>query len=184
MAEAAEATIVDAQELPAAEQPVVFRGSAHSLVPAMAMILAGLLAFSMGMTDVYLARAMAWTFVAWGLLLAYANLLDVAKTYTLGSDALVIKNVLRPWGMTKVWDWEHILRVDIVVKKRDARLQDAVLQIYFTAPGEIVLEREDRALDPALARLVIDRAGLKPADRGNPQDLAALPQGKAVYTWN
>lgn len=184
MAEAAEATIVSAQELPTAEQPVAFRGSPHSLVPAIAVFLAGALAFSMGMTDVFFARAFAWTFVVWGLLLVYANLLDVVETYTLRSDALVIKNVLRPWGMTKVWDWEHILRVDVVVAKREARLQDAALQIYYTGAGEVTLERSNRVYDPELARLVIDRAGLKPADGSNPQDLTKLPAGKAVYTWN
>jgi hypothetical protein len=86
--------------------------------------------------------------------------------------------------MTKVWNWENINRLDIVVKKRDARPQDMVVQIYHTAPGEIVLDRENRAYDPELARLVIERAGLKPADGGNPRDLTKIPQGKAVYSWS
>jgi len=127
---------------------------------------------------------MAWTFVLWGALFLYGNLLDIYQTYQVTDEALIIKNPLRPWGATKVWDWAHLHRMDVVVKRAEAELDDAVMQIYYTPEGEIVIEREDRGYDPELARLIIERAGLKPTAPENPKDLAQLPPGKRTYFWN
>ena len=46
--------------------------------------------------------------------------------------------------------------MDVVVKRADAEYGDAIIQIYYQDPGEIVIEREDRTYDPELARLLID----------------------------
>ena len=172
-----------AQEQPA-RQSTVYRGSSNNLVPGIAFLFAGLLAFSMGMTDVFFAEATAWVFVIWGLLFIYSGLLDIYEIYEVTDEALIIRNPMRPWGATKVWDWAHIKRVDIVSKRKDARPRDIVLQVYYNPEGELALEREDRQYDPFLAQQIIERAGLRPADRANPKDLHNLPRGKATFTWS
>lgn len=168
----------------AASNKLVFEGTPRTLVVGLAMLATGALAFSMDLTHVFFAEAMAWTFVLWGALFLYGNLLDIYQTYEVTDEALIIKNPLRPWGATKVWDWAHLHRMDVVVKRAEAELDDAVMQIYYTPEGEIVIEREDRAYNPELARLIIERAGLKPTAPENPKDLAQLPAGKRTYFWN
>jgi hypothetical protein len=166
------------------DNKIVFQGTQRNMVVGFAMLTTAALAFSMNLTHVFFASAMAWTFVLWGALLLYSNLLDYYETYTVTDEGLIIKNPLRPWGAVKVWDWAHVNRVDIIVKRTEAKLDDAVMQVYYTPEGEIVIEREDRAFDPELVRLIIERAGLKPTDPGNPKDLTHLPEGKTRYAWN
>ncbi len=166
------------------DNKLVFQGTQRNMVVGVAMLVTAALAFSMNLTHVFFAEAMAWTFVLWGGLLLYSNLLDYYETYTVTDEGLVIKNPLRPWGAMKVWDWAHVNRVDILVKRAEARIEDAVMQVYFTPEGEIVIEREDRLYDPELVRLIIERAGLKPTDPGNPKDLTTLPPGRKMYAWN
>jgi hypothetical protein len=167
-----------------ASNKLVFEGTQRNLVVGLAMLATGALAFSMDLTHTFFAEAMAWTFVLWGVLFLYGNLLDIYQTYEVTDEALIIKNPLRPWGATKVWDWAHLHRMDVVVKRAEAELDDAVMQIYYTPEGEIVIEREDRAYNPELARLIIERAGLKPTAPENPKDLVQLPPGKRTYFWN
>ena len=71
-----------------------------------------------------------------------------------------------------------------MVKRADAEYQDAIIQIHYQEPGEIVIEREDRAYDPELARLVIERAGLSPAAGNDLGNLTELPQAKTTYSWS
>jgi len=180
--------IAEVATLPAADHKmdnrIVFEGTQRNMVVSIAMLTTAALAFSMDLTHVFFARAMAWTFVLWGALLLYSNLLDLYETYTVTDEALIIKNPLRPWGATKVWDWAHVNRVDVLVKRAEAELADAVSQIYYTPEGEITIEREDRVYDPELVRLVIERAKLKPTNPANPKDLTHLPEGKKTYVWN
>lgn len=179
--------------IPAGDQPTqatpaqetqVFHDTAGNLVPGAALLFAGVMAFSMGMTDVFFAEAIAWTFAAWGALLIYAGVLDAYETYTVTEDALLIRNPLRFWDSSKTWHWGNIHRMDIVVNRPEAQPRDVEMRIYFTPTGELNIEREDRQYDPLLAQLILDRAVLKPAEKGNPQNLHSLPKGKAIYVWN
>lgn len=180
--------IAEVANLPAndhkADNKIVFEGTQRNMVVGIAMLTTAALAFSMDLTHVFFAGAIAWTFVLWGALLLYSNLLDFYETYTVTDENLVIKNPLRPWGATKVWDWAHINRVDVIVKRDEAELADAVTQVYYTAEGEIEIEREDRAYDPELVRLIVERAKLKPTNPANPKDMTHLPAGKKTYVWN
>jgi hypothetical protein len=178
MAEAYE--IADA---PVADNAITFSGTQRNMAVAFAMFATAVLGFSMDLTHVFFARATAWTFVFWGGLLLYGNLLEYYQTYQVTDAALIIKNPLRPWGATKVWDWAHIHRLDVLVKRNEAEYEDATLQVYFTEEGEITIEREDRGYDPELARLIIERAGLKPTDASNPKEMTQLPKTKATYIW-
>ena len=157
MADVAEATTTLAElptessaaspvETPQASEPILFGGTTRNLVPGMAMLLGGLLAFMMGMTDVFFAEAMAWTVIIWGALLIYAGLVDIYETFEVTDDALIIRNVMRPWSSGKSWDWEQISRLEVIVRKKDWRLSSAKMQIYYTAEGELGLEREDSSL--------------------------------------
>ena len=167
------------------DQQYVFRGTPRNMVPGIALLFAGILAFTMGMTDVFFAEAIAWVFTIWGALLIYSALLDVYNTYIVTDQALLIKNPLRFWEANKTWHWGNINRMDIVVQRPDARPDvDVMLQVYFTPTGELTLEREDRPYDPRLAEIIIERAVLKPAGKDVPRNLHDLPKQKAVYTWN
>lgn len=192
MADVAEATSTPAQlaaetpeEAPAeVSAPITFGGTTRNLVPGMAMLLAGVLAFYMGMTDVFFAEATAWVFIIWGALLIYAGLIDINETFEVTDEAFVIRNVMRPWRSRKVWDWDHISRLEIVVRKKDARLSRAKMQIYYTPEGELGIERQDRSYDPRMAELIVERAGLAPASADNPHAMDAVPlEQNAVYIW-
>lgn len=170
--------------VPAADNKIVFQGTSTNMVVGIAFLATGALAFTMDLTHVFFANAMAWVFVLWGGLFLYGKLMDLYETYTVTDETLIIKNPLRFMETLRVWDWAHIHRVDVVVKRTEAMPEDLLIQIYYTAEGEIVIEREDRVYDAELARLVIERAGLKPTSPNNPKDLTHLPQVKTVYTWN
>lgn len=168
-----------------AAQPPRFTGTPRTMVAGVAMLLSSVMAFTMGLTDVFFAEATAWTFAIWGGLLIYAGMLDIFRVYEVTGDALIIKDDLRPWDRLKIWDWKRINRLDIKVKKNNAKPTDMEMQVYFNPPGEIAQEREDRIYDAELARLIIEHAGLKPAGRGNPTDLTKVPAGsKETFTWN
>lgn len=171
-------------DAPVAQEKLIFTGTQRNLASGFAMLAAAGLAFSMKLTDVFFAEAVAWVFVLWGVLFIYTGLLDMNQTFEVTDDALIVRNAMRPWAAPKVYDWAYVHRLDVVVKRIDARPEDAVMQIYYTPEGEIEIFREDRAYDPDLARLVIDRAGLQPVAASNPSDLTQLPRGKATYYWN
>lgn len=183
MADSASATIPPVGDEPT-QQSYEFHGTPRNMVPGAALLFAGAMAFTMGMTDVFFAEAMAWTFAIWGALLIFGGLLDLYNSYVVTDEALLINNPVRFWEANKKWHWGNINRMDIVVKRAESRPSDMVLMVYFTPTGELNIEREDRQYDPFLAQMIIDRAVLKPADKGNPQDLHNLPHAKATYTWN
>jgi len=162
---------------------IVFQGSARNMAVAVAMFATAALAFSMDLTHTYFAEATAWTFVIWGALLLYGNLIDVYQTYEVTDEALIVRNPVRFLQPKKVWAWGNVQRMDLIVKRADAEYQDGVLQIHYQEPGELTLEREDRVYDPALARLIIERAGLKAVNKDALPDLANLPKQKATYNW-
>ena len=162
---------------------IKFEGSFRNFVPGIALLLAGLMAPAMGLTDVYFAGAMAWVFALWGLFFIYVGLIDVYETWELAEESLIIDDPLRFWERRRVWPWADVYQVDVVVERPDARIEDAEMRVYYTAPNSGDIEREDRDFDPELTRLIIERAGLGPSDNA-PADLGHLPQGvKATYTW-
>ncbi len=185
MAEIEEAdTQAESPEAQNASEPIRFGGTTRNLVPGMAMLLGSILAFMMGMTDVFFAEATAWTFMIWGALLIYAGLIDIYETYEVTDEALIIRNPMRPWSTTKTWDWEHVNRMEVITRKKDWKVSNAALQVYYSPEGELAIDREDRAFDPRLAELIIERAGLQPAGADNPKSLEALPlERNATYTW-
>jgi hypothetical protein len=163
---------------------IKFAGTTSNFVPGVALLFAGMMAFPMGMTDVFFAEATAWTFVAWGALFIYSGLLDMNETYEVTDEALIIRNPWRIWAAKRTWDWARVNRLDVVVKRREAEDRNVVLQVYYTPKGEISLERQDRVYDPTLAQLIVDRAELRPADKDTPKDVTKIPRAeKAVYTW-
>lgn len=161
-----------------------FGGSQRNMVVASAFLLASLAAFTMNMTGTYFAAAIAWTFAIWGALLLFSNLLDLYQTYEVRDDGLYIHNQIRFWSLNKLWDWDEVNRVDVLVDRQDTQIEDVMMHVYRTAPGEIVKEREDRTFNARLAQLIIERANLQPVDDANPQDLNKLPLSrKATYHW-
>lgn len=187
----AEVGVANAELTPATEgsgttshsNSIVFQGSARNMAVAVAMFATAALAFSMDLTHTFFAEATAWTFVIWGALLLYGNLIDVYQVYEVTDEALIIRNPVRFLQATKVWTWGNVQRMDLIVKRADAEYQDGVLQIHYQEPGELTIEREDRVYDPELARLIIERAGLKPVDKDALPDLTNLPKHKATYNW-
>ena len=167
-----------------ANQKFVFSGTQRNFATGFAMFAAAALAFTMNLTDVFFAEAIAWTFILWGALFLYIGLMDLYQTYEVTDEALIIHNPMRPWAATKVFDWGHLYRLDVLVKRNEPQPEDIEMQVYFTPEGEIAIEREDRTFSAELAQIVIERAGLKPTAPTNPTDLNALPSGKATYIWN
>jgi hypothetical protein len=166
------------------QSPLVFTGSSNNLVPGVGLLFAGILAFTMNMTDVFFAEAISWTFAIWGLLMIYAGLVDINETYEVTDDALIIRNVMRPWAPRKTFDWGRVTRMDVVVKRNEAREEDVVMQVYYQPQGEIAQERRDRTYNPTLAAAVIEHAALNPADKNTPKDVTRIPRGqKATFTW-
>lgn len=163
---------------------IIFTGSHRNMAVGVAMFITAVLAFSMDLTHVFFASAVAWTFVIWGLLFIYSSLLDVYQSYEVADEALIIRNPVRFLLPNKVWAWDNIQRLDIVVRRTDAEYQDTTAKVYYQQPGELTIEREDRVYDPELVRLIIERAGLLPVDKKNPTNLTQLPQTKATYSWN
>lgn len=184
MTDAAYSSSAPAQAESDASQRVTFRGVPHNMVVGVAMLLAGLVSFVMGMTDVFFAEALAWTFVLWGILFLFVDLLDWLKTWTVTDDALIIRSPARFWRSRKEWDWAHIHRLDLVVKRRDPKVQDIEMQVYFTAPGDSELDREDRAYSEELVRLILEKAALKSTHADNPTGFDSIPPVKATYVYN
>ncbi|MBV7338180.1 hypothetical protein KFU94_60140 [Chloroflexi bacterium TSY] len=186
MADVAETTIEGvASEESTSFQSVTFGGSPKNLVVGLFMLLSSMLAFSMGMTSTFFAEATAWTFVSWGALILFMNLLDLYQSYELNADKLIIRNPVRFWTPYREWEWDNIYRMDVLVGKRNRRLEDAVMHIYHELDGEIVKQREDRSFDPKLAQMVIELAQLQAVEDENPKDMNALPlHQNAIYHWS
>ena len=163
--------------------PKKFSGSNRNLIPGLALIVAGLIAPVMGLTDVYFAGALAWVFVIWGALLVFVDLMDIYESYEVTDDALIIKDNYRFWEPKKVWAWDRIIRVDVVVNRADGGHEGAQTRIYYDLPDEGNIEREDRDFDPDLTAEVLVKAGLT-ASGHEVEDLSDLPHAKAIYTWS
>lgn len=168
----------------AAESEIVFHGSPRNMVVGTTMLLAGALAFVMGMTDVFFAEAIAWTFVIWGILFLLYDLLDWTRSWTVTDEGLRIGINTRLRKPRTKWEWANINRMDLVVKRYEPKPQDVVMQVYYTAPGDTVLAREDRVFSPDLAQIIIERANLKATHANNPAVFSALPPDKTTYVWN
>lgn len=168
----------------AADNALVFGGETRNMAMGVTMIAAGGSAFVLGLTDTFFAQAIAITFVFWGLFFVYTDLLLSTRRYTVRDDGLLIDVPMRPWSRNRVWAWQDINRLDIVTYRRDIDQTHSNLQVHHQHPGEIALEREDRNYDPVLARLIIERAQLKPDKATAGVDLTNLPTAQdATYTW-
>ena len=167
----------------ASDAIAVYAGSPRNLALGVGFTAAAGISFMMGMTEDFFALATAWTFVIWGILFILVGMADIAQTYIVRPDSLEIKNAIRIWDRDKSWAWSDVYRMDLIVTRPDARLEDAKMQIYNQTSGATAIEREDRDYLPELAQHVIDLAKLSPEDTTNPTDLNVLPSGKAVYTW-
>lgn len=163
---------------------VVFRGKAGNMVVGVALVIGGAAAFVMGMTDVFFAEAMAWTFVIWGALFLFADLIDYTSSWTVTPEALEVRSALRFWQPVKIWNWENINRFEVVVKRDDPKPEDVQMLVFFTPEGDSVIEREDRVLSPQLARMILERSGLRSTNPANPIDMEVVPAKKAQYIWN
>lgn len=164
---------------------IEFEGRKHSLSGAMALLIAGASAFFMGFTNVFFVEAMAWIFLIWGALLLYANALDITLRYQVTEDALVLYSPVRFWGIRRVWDWGHIHRLDVEVLQNEASLEeDVVVRVYYTPEGSVAIEREDMPYYAELARLIVEKAGLKPQPKQQMTSFDDVPLfSAATYTW-
>lgn len=180
-----EPVTVPAEEVTTPTQtPMIYTGSSNNMVPGAALLFAGIMAFSMGMTDVFFAEATAWTFAIWGALLIYLGMLEVNETYEVTDEALIVRNVMRPWAPRKTFDWARVTRLDVVVNRAEGRADDVTMHVYYQPEGELANERRDRVYNAALAAAVIEHAGLSPADKNTPKDVTRIPRKeKATFTW-
>lgn len=168
----------------APDNAIVFEGEKRNMAMGVAMMAAGASAFVLGLTTTFFGQAIAITFILWGLFFLYTDLLLSTRRYIVRDNALEIDVPMRPWSRSRVWEWQNISRVDIVTYRRDIDPENSMIQIHHQYPGEITLDREDRNFDPSLARLVIERAKLKPAAEAAKVDLNKLPTGAdATYIW-
>jgi hypothetical protein len=168
----------------AEDNALVFGGETRNMAMGIAMAAAGAAAFVLGLTTTFFAQAIAITFIFWGLFFIYTDLLLSTRSYTVRDDGLEIDVPMRPWSRRRTWAWKDVNRLDVVTYRRDINQEHSNLQVHHQYPTEIALEREDRNFDPALARLIIERAQLKPDKEAAGVDLSNLPTGKdATYTW-
>jgi hypothetical protein len=162
----------------------VFRSKPKPIVAALALLIAGALTFSMGITHIYFVEAMAWTFAIWGALLMFNHLVDYTTRYEVTDDSFTIHTPLVLWRTRRTWLWKNINRMHVVVERTEARAEDTTIQVFHNLPGTTVLDREDIVFNPELARIIAERAGLK-AKRGQAmQSFDAIPQNaKETYNW-
>jgi hypothetical protein len=176
--------IEDQRSEQAAQNALVFGGESRNMAMGIAMLVAGAGAFVLGLTHTFFAQAIAITFVFWGILLLYNDLLVSTRRFTITDQGLKIDVPMRLWNRSRLWEWKDISRLDVVSYSRDINTKNAVVQVHHQYPGDIALEREDRNFDPELAQLIIARAQLKPAKETAGVDLGDLPTGiDATYTW-
>ncbi len=163
---------------------LIFKGQPKSMGAALAVMLAGILTFSMGLNRVFFVEAMAWTFIAWGALLLYGHIIDYSTTYEVTDDALIVRSPTRFWSLGRSMDWGHIKRMNVIVERAEAETEDVGLQVIYTPDGSTQMIREDMPYDPALAQEIATRAGLKAAKGSGMTSFQAIPQdSKGSYTW-
>ena len=163
---------------------IVFHGTPRNMVVGTTFLLAGVIAFTMGMTTVFFAKALAWTFVIWGVLFLLYDFYDWNRTWVVSDEGLRIGSGVSRRKSRTVWEWANVNRLDLIVKRYQPKTQDIVMQVYYTAPGDARLVREDRVFSPDLARLIIERASLKATHAINPAELDVFPPDKVTYIWN
>jgi hypothetical protein len=184
MADATETTTIVAEQAAPRRNAIVFGGETRNMAMGIAMLGGGIAAFIAGLTHTFFAEAMAWTFIAWGLLFLYGDLLLATRQFIVTDDGLEVKIPFRFWSRDKAWAWKDIFRMDIVIDRRNTRVKDCRIQVYHQYPGEITIDREDRDFDSELVALIIERARLKPDGAAASVTLDNLPVGKSVVlTW-
>lgn len=162
---------------------IEFTNTAPTPSMGLALTYASLVVFVMGM-DTFYQIATAWTFLAWGLLLIFVAALKIYQRYEAKDDGLSIRNPIRFWSFNKFWKWSDISRIDVLTGRRDNNLDEMDLHIYREVAGELVKEREDVKLNPDMAQVIIERAGLKPVEDSNPANLELIPRAQnAKYHW-
>ncbi len=162
-----------------------FKGRPKSMVSAAALLIAGTLTFTMGIDRLFFVEAIAWTFLIWGALLLYGHVIDLGTVYEVSDDGLVINSPLRFWALNRKWDWGHITRLDVIVRRTEASEGDADLHVHYTPEDSTVLFREDLPYISGLAEEIANRAGLSPARGQAMQSFDSLPQDeKGAYTWS
>lgn len=167
-----------------AKNEIAFGGETRNMAMGIAMVGAGLGAYVTGLTHSFFAQSIATTFVLWGILFLYNDLLLTTRRFTISDQGLKIDVPMRMWSRSRLWEWKDISRLDVVTYSRDIDIKNSTIQVHHQYPGEISLDREDRAYDAALAQLIIERAGLKPDKGTTGVDLSNLPAGQnATYTW-
>lgn len=184
MAEATEISTVGTEQMAPARRAIVFGGETRNMVMGIAMLGGGVAAFIAGLTDTFFAEATAWTFIAWGALFLYGDLLLATRRFIVTDEGLEISIPFRFWNRHKAWEWKNIYRMDVMIDRRNTHPKDCQIQVYHQYPGEIAIDREDRDFDSELAALIIEHAGLKPDGDAVGVDLSNLPFGKStVLTW-
>ncbi|GIK75580.1 MAG: hypothetical protein BroJett021_45680 [Chloroflexota bacterium] len=184
MAEATEISTVGTEQMAPARRAIVFGGETRNMVMGITMLGGGVAAFIAGLTDTFFAEATAWTFIAWGALFLYGDLLLATRRFIVTDEGLEISIPFRFWNRHKAWEWKNIYRMDVIIDRRNTHPKDCQIQVYHQYPGEIAIDREDRDFDSELAALIIERAGLKPDSDAVGVDLSNLPFGKStVLTW-
>lgn len=167
------------------QDSLTFKGRPKSMVSAAALLIAGTLTFTMGIDRIYFVEAIAWTFLIWGALLLYGHIIDLGTEYQVSDEGLIINSPMRFWALNRNWDWGHITRMDVIVRRTEASGSDADLHVHYTPEGSTVLYREDLPFIPGLSEEIATRAGLKPARGQAMQSLDSLPQDqKGTYTWS
>jgi hypothetical protein len=166
------------------QESVIFKGRPKSIVSAVALLIAGILTFTMSIDRLFFVEAIAWTFLIWGALLLYGHLIDIGTVYEVSESGLEIRSPLRFWAFSRRWDWGHITHLDVVVGTVEASESDVELQVHYTPEGSTVLFREDFPYYTGLAEEIANRAGLKPERGQAMQTFASIPQDeKGTYTW-
>lgn len=161
-----------------------FGGERRNMAMGVAMLGAGGAAFVSGLTHSFFAQAIAWTFIFWGLLFLYGDLLLSTRRFEVRDDTLTVSIPMRLWNRKRVWAWQDIHRLDVAIHGRDIRQDGVTIYVHHQFPGEIALDREDRNYDPELVRVIIDRAKLRPDAASKGIDLDYLPLGEtATFTW-
>jgi hypothetical protein len=182
MADSIETTLAE----PAAptRNAIVFSGETRNMAMGIAMFGGGVAAFIAGLTHTFFAEALAWTFIAWGAFFLYGDLLLMTRRFIVTDETLEIRIPFRFWSRNKVWAWQNVYRVDIVIDRRSTHAKDTAIHIYHQFPGEIAIDREDSSFDPELVALIIERARLKPDADAAKIDWNNLPLGNSVtLTW-
>jgi len=168
-----------------AQEPLVFRGRPKSMVSAAALLIAGILTFSMGINRLFFVEAIAYTFLIWGALLMYGHMIDIGTVFEVTDDAFELRSPLRFWAMSRKWDWNHITRIDLIVSRMEATEGDVELRVHYTPEESTKLYREDLPYIPALAEEIAARAGLSPERQQAMQSFDSIPQeDKGTYTWS